>query len=182
LESVLCVSNMSVLQLFPPKLQAAVKELRKIQQTRIKDRMERKIVIGDGRTRIFNSEGDVLQQNQGEVFLTNICGGLFLCLEPSKIHIPCDSIQWYSCVDNTITFELADEFWAKKIILELESIEQVNMIICKVRPPEKPKADTYLHDGNVTSSDTDSDDSCRGKTGGVDNSFDSDSPSSHESF
>jgi hypothetical protein len=32
-----------------------------------------------------------------------------------------------------------------------------------------------------TSSYTDSDDSCRGKTSGVDNSFDSDSPSSHDS-
>jgi hypothetical protein len=100
--------------------------------------MEREIVIGNGRVRFFNSDGgNLLQENQGEVLLTNIRRKFHLFL---GIGIPCDYIQWYSCVNNTVTVELRDGCIAKTMILNLETIEQVKMIISKVKPPKKPRA------------------------------------------
>lgn len=150
--------------------------------------MDSKYLIGNGTTRAFNSEGITVQQDEAEVHLANFFGNLNLIC--GSLIIPCNLILWYSCTNNSITFHLKDDehFSFKKVILDLESINQVNEIITKIKPREKPRANRYLHDGNVwvdnsnfkkmsdffcsTSSSSDSDDSGSGATAGANNSFD----------
>ncbi|KYB25954.1 hypothetical protein TcasGA2_TC034121 [Tribolium castaneum] len=62
----------------------------------------------------------------------------------------------------------------------MESIKEVENFISAVKLRTRPHVNTYEHDGNVTSSSADSSDSGTTGTKGVDNSFDSDEPSTEE--
>jgi hypothetical protein len=77
----LCHYLFSVLQNFSLKVQAAIKELQQLQRTRKKDKVDRRVLIGTATIREFNSEDKIVQQSQGEVYLTNYSGKLLLVCE-----------------------------------------------------------------------------------------------------
>jgi hypothetical protein len=105
------------------KVQAAIKELQQLQRTRKKDKVERGVLIGTATIREFNSEGKIVQQSQGEVYLTNYSGKLLLVCE--TLFLPCDLILWCKCVNNIITLHLKKDVRATKIIMDTESVQQV---------------------------------------------------------
>jgi hypothetical protein len=84
-------------------VQAAIKELQQLQRTRKKYKVDRGVLIGTA-TLEFNSEDKIVQQSQGEVYLTNYSGKLLLVCE--TVFLPCDLILWCKCVNNIITLHL----------------------------------------------------------------------------
>ncbi|KAJ3659913.1 hypothetical protein Zmor_011575 [Zophobas morio] len=107
-------------------MQAAVKELQQLERTRKKDIMNKSGVLIGTATISHNSEDIIVKQSQGEVYLTNYCESLLL---------PCDLILWYKCVNNIITLYLKKD---ARVIVEMETVQQAEDFISKVKPPEKP--------------------------------------------
>ncbi|XP_044256271.1 uncharacterized protein LOC123006125 [Tribolium madens] len=159
----------------PDKFLVALSELRQIQKRRLKNKMEAREIIADGK--IIARTENAVQEYKGTVVIENN----FLFHENSNnvksgiIHQSQVTVCYVKNV--TIEFELNDGSVYNNYSLQLNSIDEVNKVLTKMKPLPLSRPNTYPNDGNVTSSDTDSDDSGAEKTTGVNNSFDSDTPS-----
>jgi hypothetical protein len=131
-------------------LQLLVKEVRKIQKTRAKLKMDEGVVIGLAtRIRAFTITADVEERQQVSVILKNFDRILHIIY--STTHIPLDVFHYGESMNNELTVYChnINNFPYTKIIFEMGSIEEVENFIAAVKLRPKPHINIYEHDGNV---------------------------------
>jgi hypothetical protein len=124
-------------------LQLLVKEVRKIQKTRAKLKMD------EGVVRAFTITADVEERQQVSVILKNFDRILHIIY--STTHIPLDVFHYGESMNNELTVYChnINNFPYTKIIFEMGSIEEVENFIAAVKLRPKPHINIYEHDGNV---------------------------------
>jgi hypothetical protein len=128
---------------------SAVKEVRKIQKTRAKLKMDEGVVIGLAtRIRAFTITADV-EERQVSVILKNFDRILHIIY--STTHIPLDVFHYGESMNNELTVYChnINKFPYTKIVFEMGSIEEVENFIAAVKLRPKPHINIYEHDGNV---------------------------------